>query len=70
VNRCGRGWFEVNVIPETFRVTTARNWKSGVRVNLETDMMAKYARQLLQPYGMRSGSGHSLTEDFLRQHGF
>ena len=29
VNRCGAGWLEVNIIPETWRVTTAANWKPG-----------------------------------------
>lgn len=70
VNRCGSGWFEVNIIPETWGATTAQEWRSGVRVNLETDMIAKYVRQLLQPYGGHAEKNPSLTEDFLRRYGF
>jgi len=69
VNRCGNGWFEVNIIPDTFRVTTAQNWKNGARVNLETDMIAKYVRNLLQPYGAE-GKPSAITGEFLRKYGF
>ena len=71
VNACSSGWFEVNVIPETWRVTTAAQWRPGTLVNLEADAIAKYVRSLLQPYvseGQEEGS--RITMEFMRQHGF
>jgi riboflavin synthase len=79
VNRCGTGWLEVNIIPETWRVTTAANWKPGAAVNMETDVIAKYVKNLLQPYA-GGGKGGSFAEekpaesrvtmDFLLKNGF
>ena len=79
VNRCGAGWLEVNIIPETWRVTTAANWKPGAAVNMETDVIAKYVKNLLQPYA-GDGKGGSFAEekpaesrvtmDFLLKNGF
>jgi riboflavin synthase len=31
----GRTWFEVDAAAETLRLTTARHWKAGTRLNLE-----------------------------------
>ena len=80
VNRCGAGWLEVNIIPETWRVTTAANWKPGASVNMETDVIAKYVKNLLQPYAGGAGQGGSsaeekpaesrVTMDFLLKNGF
>jgi riboflavin synthase len=44
----GSDWFEVGLIPETLRVTTLGGKAVGDRVNLETDVLAKYADRLLQ----------------------
>ena len=39
--------FEVNIIPHTLAVTTLRNLKTGAKVNLEVDMMARYIERML-----------------------
>ena len=78
VNRCGAGWLEVNIIPETWRVTTAANWKPGAAVNMETDVIAKYVKNLLQPYAGGEGASFGaarekesrVTMDFLLKNGF
>lgn len=73
VNACGPDFLEVNIIPETWRSTTAAHWQPGALVNMETDIIAKYVRRMLTPWteGNRSPeTATSLTEDFLRQHGF
>lgn len=72
VNECGPGWLEVNIIPETWRVTTAADWRPGAAVNMETDVIAKYVKNLLQPYNgeAKQDSGSRITMDFLREHGF
>jgi len=79
VNRCGSGWLEVNIIPETWRVTTAANWKPGATVNMETDVIAKYVKNLLRPYAGGAGQGgmaeekpaeSRVTMEFLLKNGF
>ena len=39
-------WFEVGLIPETLRATTLGTRGAGDRVNLEVDVLAKYAERL------------------------
>jgi riboflavin synthase len=40
-------WFEVGLIPETLRTTTLGHKVVGDTVNLETDVLARYAERLL-----------------------
>ena len=47
VNVCLAERFSVNIIPETLRATTAKDWRPGGKVNLETDMLAKYVQRCL-----------------------
>ena len=42
--------FGVALIPETLTVTNLRNARNGMRVNLEFDIMAKFAQKMLEPY--------------------
>lgn len=43
----GQGWFEVALIPTTLGGTTLADLRPGDRVNLETDVLAKYVRRAL-----------------------
>ena len=43
------GLFEVNVIPTTWRETSLSERRPGDRVNLETDVLARYVEALLAP---------------------
>jgi riboflavin synthase len=47
VTAVGTDWFEVGLIPETLRATTLGAKGPGDPVNLEVDVMAKYAEKLL-----------------------
>ena len=47
VNEVGEDWFEVNVIPHTWVHTTFGSSARGDRVNLEADVLARYAAQIL-----------------------
>lgn len=73
----------VNIIPTTQAETTIANWKPGVKVNMETDLIGKYVRNMLaawtgqagqagQPSGQADAAAPSsgLTLDFLRENGF
>ncbi len=83
VNACGKhenvGFLEVNVIPETFSVTTVNFWKKGTKINLETDIVGKYVRHMLAPFVGENGAGitsedakakSSITMNLLQEHGF
>lgn len=48
VNEVRGSAFSVNLIPHTLEVTNMKYLKRGVRVNLEVDMMARYAERLLK----------------------
>ena len=47
VNQVNGDCFAVNLIPHTLEVTTLKHLKSGSRVNLEVDLLARYAERLL-----------------------
>jgi riboflavin synthase len=48
VNEVRNDEFEVMVIPHTLLATTLGNLKAGDKVNLEADMMARYAARLVE----------------------
>ncbi len=48
VNEVDADGFGVLIIPHTWAVTTLSNLKAGDKVNLEADMMARYAARLVE----------------------
>ena len=48
VNQVEDDWFEVNIIPHTWDVTTLSQVKPGDLVNLEVDQIARYLERLLK----------------------
>lgn len=48
INRVAGCEFEVNLIPHTLTVTTLGDLKSGARVNLEIDLIARYVERMQQ----------------------
>ena len=59
INRCGEGFFEVNVIPHTFEFTNLKYRRVGDWVNLEFDVLGKYVVNYLR---MRSDKKSALEE--------
>lgn len=59
------GAFRVALVPHTLRETTLGDLAPGSRVNIETDMLVKAVRRIIQGAG-----GGGLSEGFLREHGF
>lgn len=69
VNACDFDFLTVNVIPETWKVTTIAAWTPGQKINIETDMIGKYI--LRSQYIENNKSKKStINEDFLRENGF
>ena len=58
--------FAVAVIPHTWENTNLKGKKTGDKVNLETDLIAKYVEQFLSRNQQESG----LSEETLRRAGF
>lgn len=71
VNRVEKDVFTVAIIPHTMEKTTLAAMVVGQRVNIETDMIAKYILRLL-PGGQGTATPEppAMTLDFLAKHGF
>jgi len=65
INTCTRDSLDVNIIPESQKVTNILSWKQGTRINMETDIVGKY---ILRAKELEKGSG--LSVDFLKENGF
>lgn len=74
VNDCGIDFLEVNIIPETWKVTSISHWKVGQQINMETDMIGKYIlrqTQLVQENrDSNQGQKSSIDTKFLQENGF
>ncbi len=64
----GDDWFEIAVIPHTWKVTNLSRLKRGQAVNLEVDIIAKYVERMLQPHLAKQPS--TLTLEKLQQLGY
>lgn len=70
VAKLGPDWFEIAVIPHTWKVTNLSTLKRGDAVNLEVDIIAKYVERLLKPHADAAGGGSALTLEQLRELGY
>ena len=73
INACGKDFLTVNVMPDTQKRTTMLHWRPGSRVNMETDLIGKYVRRIMQcqadgPATPQRSSG--INKEFLLQNGF
>ena len=57
--------FSVSLIPHTLENITLGNKKAGDKVNIETDLFAKYVEKIL-----RAEKDEGLTLEFLSKNGF
>ncbi len=69
VNEVSASSFTVNLIPHTRSITSLGALKPGQAVNLETDLIAKYIRRLLESRRESSASG-GLSLELLTRQGF
>lgn len=59
--------FMVTIIPHTYEKTNLKHKRSGSRVNIEVDILAKYIERLLAPYGNNKSK---IDSSFLKDNGF
>lgn len=69
VNAVDGARFELNLVPHTLAMTTAKAWQPGVKVNLEVDVIARYLERLLLGDRAVQGSG-GVSEELLLRCGF
>jgi len=72
INSCSDKDFEVNIIPETGRVTGLLKKRVGDQVNIETDLIGKYIEKFLFKHqGTRQEKGaNPISEEMLKKYGF
>lgn len=71
VNKVDGSSFELNIVPHTLQETIIADYRSGSKVNLEVDVIARYLeRLLLGEKAAQSTAGSGITEAFLAEHGF
>ncbi len=63
---CSRNTLSVSVVPFTWENTNLRSKRLGAYINVEPDILARYAERLIQ----RKNSKTEISEGFLREHGF
>ena len=71
VNKVDGSTFELNIVPHTLEETIIADYRSGTKVNLEVDVIARYLeRLLLGDKAAQPSTGGGITEAFLAEHGF
>ena len=65
----GEDWFEVAIIPHTWRETTLSELRPGSKVNLEVDVLAKYVERLMQTE-KAPAKQPDLTVEYLIEQGY
>lgn len=71
IAQAGEDWFTVSVIPHSWSNSTLSRLQVGDGVNLEADVLARYAARILQyPPSEQTSSEEGLSETFLRENGF
>lgn len=60
--------FDLNIVPHTLQETTLADYRTGRRVNLEVDIIARYLERLLM--GEQTASSAGLSKALLQRCGF
>ncbi len=55
--------FRLTIIPHTMKETLFKNYKKGYRVNIETDMFARYVSHIISHQNRTSSKNNSLSWD-------
>jgi len=61
-------WFEIAIIPHTWRATNLSGLARGTPVNIEVDVVAKYVERMVRAY--TEDTGKKLTVDRLKELGY
>ena len=70
VSGLGDDWLRVDVIPTTAAETNLGALRAGDRVNLESDVLGKYARRFAEGESEDGSEDGGLTMEMLEENGF
>jgi len=70
VNSVDGAVFELNIVPHTLEETTMAAFRSGTRVNLEVDIIARYLERLVLGDKAAELNSSGVTKALLEEHGF
>ena len=70
VNAVDGAEFELTIVPHTLQETIMADYRSGRRVNLEVDLLARYLERLLLGDKAAEPAASGISEAFLAEHGF
>lgn len=72
INRCGKDWFGLTLIPHTISKTALAAKGVGARVNVECDILGKYVEKLLEAQTGNSPQKEpaGITQELLQKHGY
>ena len=69
VNAVAGAVFDLNIVPHTLQETTMSGFKTGQKVNIEVDIIARHLERLLLGNQATDGNG-TISLEFLARHGF
>ncbi len=70
INAVDGAAFDLNIVPHTQQKTLFGEYKTGTRVNLEVDVIARYLERLLLGDKAAAPNNTKLSVGFLAEHGF
>ncbi|MCC7516276.1 MAG: riboflavin synthase [Pseudomonadales bacterium] len=70
INAVDGAAFDLNIVPHTQQKTLFGEYKTGTRVNLEVDVIARYLERLLLGDKAAAPNNTKLSVEFLAEHGF
>lgn len=70
VNAVDGAEFELTIVPHTLAQTVMAEYRTGRRVNLEVDLLARYLERLLLGDKAAEPSATGISESFLAEHGY
>lgn len=67
INSVAGNSFQLSIIPHTLEMTTLKQLRPGIRVNIETDIIGKYVERLMNHKPEKQST---LSSELLAKHGF
>lgn len=70
VNKVEGAEFELNIVPHTLQMTIMNSYRTGTRINLEVDVLARYLERLMLGEKAAETQIQGMTLEFLAKNGF
>lgn len=70
VNKVDGAEFELNIVPHTLQMTIMDSYRTGTKLNLEVDVLARYLERLMLGEKAAEAEGQGITLEFLANNGF